>query len=134
MLNPGLRIYEYRQLQRIAQAELAAKAGLAQANLSNIEKGKRDLTVATLLRIAHALGVKPSALIEEDLPAKPIKWTRAKIEKFAESVIDPSLKAPAELSELAGLFRQIIPEASSRISFKKSNAAWFHIRQRLSAD
>ena len=133
MLNPGFEIVECRRLKGMSQADLAAKAGLAQANLSNIEKGKRDLTVSTLLRIARALEVKASTLIEEENPPKPLKLTRAKIEKLGEAVLDPGLKVSAEIVELAGLFRQIISEAGPRVSSRKTQLAWTRLRQKLSS-
>ena len=57
MLEIGSQIYLRRLEKGMTQAELARRAGIPQPNLSNIEKGKRDLTISTLARIAHALGV-----------------------------------------------------------------------------
>lgn len=57
--------------------ELAERAGLTRANLSNIEAGKRDMLVGTLLRIATALGVPPSSLIDGHGPSvvpDPPRW------------------------------------------------------------
>jgi transcriptional regulator with XRE-family HTH domain len=41
----------------MTQAELAEAVGVTQATLSHYETGKRDVSVATLLRIAEALDV-----------------------------------------------------------------------------
>lgn len=132
MLNPGTRIYEYRLSLKISQAELARRAGLAQANLSNIEKGKRDLTVTTLIRLASALGIKPSRLIDpSEAEKKGIHLTRAAIEKLAELILRPGLKASQELEDFAALFRAIMPEVNSRLSVKKTNLAWIKLRQKL---
>ena len=133
MLNPGFKIYEYRCLKKISQADLATRAGLAQANLSNIEKGKRDLTVSTLLRIATALGVQPSVLIEEETPAQPIKLTRFNIEKLGEVVLRPEIKAKPEIKKWAGLFRMIIFDAGPQASSRKKQLAWMKIRQNFSS-
>ena len=133
MVNPGTRIYEYRLSQKISQANLAQKAGLAQANLSNIEKGKRDLTVATLLRIAAALEIKPSLLIEQEDSRKHLELTRVNIEKLAECILHPDVKVGHELGEAANLFRQIIPDAKFRVSSKKTQLAWMKIRQKFSS-
>lgn len=133
MQNPGVRIYEYRLSLGMSQAELAGRAGLAQANLSNIEKGKRDLTVSTLLRIASALEVKPSRLIDADEGEPGLTLTRDRIEKLAALVLTPEARAPRELNEFACLFRQILPEAGPRASVKKTSLAWVKLRQRLSA-
>lgn len=133
MLNPGTKIYEYRLAKKISQVDLALRAGVAQANLSNIEKGKRDLTVSTLLRIADALQVKPSQLIDEEPARKPVELTRTRIEKLAEAVLNPGAQVSGELEEIAGLFRQIVPGADSRLSSKKANLAWAKLRQRFSS-
>ncbi len=132
MLNPGIKIYEYRLALKMSQAELAQRAGLAQANLSNIEKGKRDFTVSTLLRIASALGIKPALLIEET-GQKGLRLTREKIEKLAEVILNAEVKAPSELKDLAELFRQILPGTNARLSMKKINLAWVKLRERLTS-
>ena len=134
MLNPGLRIYEVRCLKGWTQADLAARAGIAQANLSNIEKGKRDLTVSTLMRVASALEIKPSALIEEEAAAsKPFKLTRAQIETLAEAVLNPKRKVPPQIRTLSGYFREISPEAGFRASTVKIQLAWGKLKQKLSS-
>lgn len=131
MLNPGIRIYEYRLALKISQAELAERAGLAQANLSNIEKGKRDLTVSTLLRIAAALRVKPSQLIDSEDSGRRLELTRDEIEKLAKVIVRPAAKIPPALKETASLFREILPDINPRFSAKKTNLAWAKLRQRL---
>lgn len=132
MLNPGLKIAERRSLKGWTQAELAAQAGMAQANLSNIEKGKRDLTVSTLLRVAEALEVKPSELIEEAAP-ETFSLTRIQVETLAKTVVHPRTKTSAEIRELAGLFREILSPASPRASSKNIQQAWTKLRQRFSS-
>lgn len=133
MLSPGIKIYEYRLSLKMSQGDLAQKAGLAQANLSNIEKGKRDLTVSTLLRIASALEVKPSQLIDTPVPESGLELSRGKIEKLAEVILNPQIKASHELKEWAELFRQILPESNLRSSVKKTGLAWAKLRQRLTS-
>lgn len=133
MTEPGSKIYRYRCLKGLSQEELASLAGIAQANLSNIEKGKRDLTVSTLLRIAQALEMKPSALIDEEISSKPFKLTRNQIETIAEAVLNPKTKASAKIKTLAGNFRQIIPGAGVRTSSRKTQMAWMNLRRQLSS-
>ena len=133
MLNPGFKIAECRGLKGWTQAGLAAKAGMAQANLSNIEKGKRDLTVSTLLRVADALNVKPSELIEEKPAPKAFSLTRTQIETLAKAVVHPQTRTSSQVRELAELFREILPQASARSSSKKIQRAWIKLRQRFSS-
>ncbi len=133
MLNTGFKIAESRNLKGWTQAELAAKAGMAQANLSNIEKGKRDLTVSTLLRVAEALEVKPSELIEEAITPQTFSLTRTQIETLAKTVIHPKTKTSSEIQELAELFREILSQTSSRASSKKIHRAWTKLKNRFSS-
>ncbi len=134
MLNPGIKIYECRSRKGWTQAELAQKIGIAQANLSNIEKGKRDLTVSTLLRVAAALEVRPAKLLEERPPRKTFKLTRPQIEALAKTVVDPKSKTTSQIRSLAGLFRDLLPETGARVSSQKSQWVWTELRQRFSSE
>lgn len=51
---------------------LAEKAGLTQANLSNIANGKASPSLDTLVKIATALNVPVSALFDEVQPTSNI--------------------------------------------------------------
>ena len=133
MLNPGTKIYECRSRRGWTQAQLAQKIGIAQANLSNIEKEKRDLTVSTLLRVASALNVRAAELIEEDVPQQTLRLTRTQIEALAKAVLHPKEKTSAETRKLAGLFRDILPGAGPRVSSKKIQGAWTGLRRRFSS-
>jgi transcriptional regulator with XRE-family HTH domain len=62
--NIGMRIQHAREGLGITQQELAAKLGCTQAALSNYELGKRRLYLASLERIASALG-KPLSYFTE---------------------------------------------------------------------
>ena len=56
----GAMLRQCRQQRRLSQAALAATTGIRPSYISQIELGKRNITVLTLLRLAHALGI-PSA-------------------------------------------------------------------------
>lgn len=53
-----LQILHMRSEQHLTQAELAARTGLRQSNISRIEKGESVPTIPTLSRIAKGLGKK----------------------------------------------------------------------------
>ena len=133
MVNTGWRISECRSRKGWTQVDLAVKAGIAQANLSNIEKGKRDLTVSTLVRLAAALEVRPAVLIEEENAAPVFELTRSQIETLAKAVIEPKAKTSSEIRQFAELFRQILPQQSARASSRKIQRAWMLLRQRFSS-
>jgi len=54
-----------RLKQELTQKQLAAKAKMSYAFLSNIETGKADPSLSTLKRLAEALGVSVSELVKE---------------------------------------------------------------------
>lgn len=62
----GSRIREHRSAQNLSQDRLALMIGSSQgkAYISRIELGKCNVSVLVLYRIAKALGVKVSDLIE----------------------------------------------------------------------
>ncbi|MCL2185000.1 MAG: helix-turn-helix domain-containing protein [Treponema sp.] len=60
------RIKEIRTQKSVSQLELSVKSNLSQSFLANIEKGKKQPSVLTLLRIASALNVSPKAFLPEN--------------------------------------------------------------------
>jgi transcriptional regulator with XRE-family HTH domain len=59
-----LRLRALRERRRWSQAELARRAGIGQSAISKIEAGKtKGVDLATLDRLARALGVSPRSLI-----------------------------------------------------------------------
>lgn len=58
------RIRSARKAARLTQAELATACGLERTSVTNIEGGKQALTVPLLLKVAGALKVMPSDLLE----------------------------------------------------------------------
>jgi len=59
----GRRIKELRLKAGYSQEELAAKAGLHRTYMSDIERGKRNVSIENIEKIAKALGVKSSDLL-----------------------------------------------------------------------
>jgi transcriptional regulator with XRE-family HTH domain len=53
--------------QRVSMDQVAAKSGLSQPMISYVERGLRNPTLDTLLRIAAALDVDLSKLLEQAL-------------------------------------------------------------------
>lgn len=59
----GRRLKKVRLSQGMTQERLAEAAGLHPTFISNIERGYRVPTVATLLRLAEGLDVEPGKLV-----------------------------------------------------------------------
>lgn len=52
----------------LTQAELAQLAGVNRVTISRIERGRMDVGVTTLHRLARALGTSPAELLDADKP------------------------------------------------------------------
>ena len=60
----GRRIADLRRERGISQQDLAARCNFEKSNLSRIEYGRSNMTIATLLTISRALGVKLRELVD----------------------------------------------------------------------
>jgi transcriptional regulator with XRE-family HTH domain len=58
------RIQALRQRRGLTQAELAAKAGISRGYLARLETARQDPTLTTLERLARALRVKVTRLLD----------------------------------------------------------------------
>ncbi len=54
-----------RRDQALSQQDLSAATGVAQATLSDLERGKRGARASTVRKLAAALGVEPKELMGE---------------------------------------------------------------------
>jgi transcriptional regulator with XRE-family HTH domain len=55
-LRTGALIARVREQLRLSQTQLAVGAGMSASKISAIESSPRNIELATLIRIAHALG------------------------------------------------------------------------------
>jgi transcriptional regulator with XRE-family HTH domain len=60
----GQAIRSYRATRRISQEELASESGLHRTYVGGIERGERNPSYANILKLADALGVSASKLLE----------------------------------------------------------------------
>ena len=60
----GMRLRELRLAQDISQEKLAEKAGLHRNYVGTLERGKQSPSLDAICRLAFALDVKPSTLID----------------------------------------------------------------------
>lgn len=61
------RIQEERKLRKMSQMELALESGVSQGYLAMIEVNKKIPTITTIFKIAKALKISPSVLLEEEI-------------------------------------------------------------------
>ena len=80
----GERIKQARKAKGISQRELGAILGCKQQNLAQYENGKRNMNVNSLLKIAEALHVPASSLIDEPKPTTPTDHTESRLNQLME--------------------------------------------------
>src|SRR4051812_26721201 len=68
----GERLRARRLRRKTTQAELAATLGVTPATIARYEAGDRNLSVGTLLALAHALNVPAATLLGEEPPRPPL--------------------------------------------------------------
>jgi len=71
MTEIGDNVKGFRKAFGMVQDQLAARSGVAQPTISEIEKGKRIPQLETVRKLAAALGIPISALIESAPPEPP---------------------------------------------------------------
>ena len=59
------KIRTIRREKRVSQMELSLRSNLSQSFIANVESGKKQPSVSTLLRIADALDVNPQDFFPE---------------------------------------------------------------------
>lgn len=58
-------IRRIRKAKKLSQLELSVRAGMSQSFIANLELGKKEPSVMTLIRIADALEVSPRDFFPE---------------------------------------------------------------------
>jgi DNA-binding XRE family transcriptional regulator len=66
LLKLGASVRTARRKRFMTQAQLAKAAGISQKTLVNIETNKVEPHFSTILKLADALGIDPSKLVDQD--------------------------------------------------------------------
>lgn len=64
LIQFGAHVRSLRNELNLSQDDVAARSNLTKSNLSEIERGNRNLAFTTLLEIAKGLGVQPKELLD----------------------------------------------------------------------
>ena len=111
MISFGDNILLWRLHRSLSQEQLATLSSLPRPNLSDIEKGKRDVTLSTIRSLANALGVTPGTLVNGEPPKrKNLKenFSRESMERIASAVArGKPPKNPAE-RKIYGLLKEVL--------------------------
>lgn len=111
MLPAGRTLKLWRREKGFSQEELARQSGIPRPNLSRIEQGSRDMTLATLRRLAAALDIRAGILADGVPPesAAPEKrWSREELDRMARYLAGFSVKLTPREKESAELLRPLI--------------------------
>ena len=65
LLQFGKKIQCIRNEQKISQEKLAELAELDRTYISSVERGQRNISILNIIKIADALGVTASSLLED---------------------------------------------------------------------
>jgi transcriptional regulator with XRE-family HTH domain len=134
----GTYIYMCRIRKRMTQKELARLTKIPQSNLSNIEKGKTDITVTTLYRIAHALNEDPRTFLAPvgSASTKDQGYSRKELELIAQAVNSgPDAKIPSSLREIMLYLRAVAPgNRFARKTKRETQLAWLELKTSLSRE
>ena len=60
----GQTVREIRVARKLSQEGLAEKADLHRTYVGQVERGETNISLRNLVRLAHALGVRPKVLLE----------------------------------------------------------------------
>jgi transcriptional regulator with XRE-family HTH domain len=61
-----IRLREARLRKVLTQEELAQRSGVAEATISRIESGQQEARISTVRKLAAALGLEPSELVNQE--------------------------------------------------------------------
>jgi transcriptional regulator with XRE-family HTH domain len=56
-----------RRAKNLSQEELSARAGVSRTYVSSVERRERNIAIDNIGKLAHALGVTPSKLLDPEL-------------------------------------------------------------------
>ncbi len=62
-VSPGAMLASLRELQGLSQNDLAKMTGIAQANISSMEKGRQTIGTERAVILAKALHVHPAVIL-----------------------------------------------------------------------
>lgn len=136
MIPFGLCLQLWRKNRGMSQALLAQKAGVPQPNLSDMERGEKEVSLRTLRALALALEIKPGLLADGIGPEteKPLALTRGRLERVAQAVAAGKPLADTEENRLAQGIARLVksrlraaghrPPKRSTGASPKTDASW----------
>lgn len=92
----GLRVRDFRTRAGLTLEQLGERAGVSGAFVAHIEAGRKNASLATVRKLARALGVSPSEMLAD--PAEPeTESDRLYMRQFARIIAKRTPKQKAAL-------------------------------------
>src|SRR5436190_22262870 len=100
-IDVGERLRAIRRSRRCTLRTVATRSGLSESFLSQVERGRASASIASLRRIADALGVSVADLFEPDGPPRPRVLRREERPSLAFGILGRKLLlTPRPLKQL----------------------------------
>jgi len=113
-VDVGERLRDIRRLRRATLKTIADRAGVSESFLSQVERGRASASIASLRRIANALGVSVADLFEPDGPPRPRVLRKDERPSLAFGILGRKLLlTPRPLSHLEVFVGELDPGGST---------------------
>lgn len=66
LLEFGHKVRHFRKIISISQEELASRAGVHRTYIGMIERGEKNITIISMIKISKALGIDAYKLLKDD--------------------------------------------------------------------
>jgi len=116
----GERVRQLRRERGLTLEALAGRSGVSRAMLSKVERGERQPTLATAVRIAAGLGVTLSQLMEAERPrlVVHIPASERRVMTDPESGLERQHLFPGVPSDRLEFVRAVLPPGASTGDFE----------------
>jgi transcriptional regulator with XRE-family HTH domain len=113
-VDVGERLRDIRRLRRATLRTIADRAGVSESFLSQVERGRASASIASLRRIAGALGVSVADLFEPSGPPRPRVLRRDERPALAFGILGRKLMlTPRPLQHLEVFVGELDPAGST---------------------
>ncbi len=146
MITFGENILLWRLHKSLSQEQLAALSGIPRPNISDIEKGKRNVTLSTIRLLANALGVLPGTLVNGEPPKRKNRGgnlSRDYMERVAGSVAQGKPPKDPTERQIYNLLKEVLNcglkcartrQRHLPLPTRKGNRAWLLLRALYSTE
>ncbi len=94
----GQRVRHYRKNKKLSQEQLAELCDLHPTYIGQLERGEKNASLETIMRVCEGLSVSPEVLFENIIPEQG-RSTAQEIYNIAASLSDEKQKALLDIVE-----------------------------------